>query len=95
MIMNFWRIPTERISVRRCVIKFKERRTVLQKDNFKLKNKEMQFSLKTVEAKIYSPVRDSHNRIPYADCVPRELGTESSESQFFTKMVPCTPCTWG
>jgi hypothetical protein len=67
----------------------------LQKDNLNLINKEMQFSLKAVEAIKYTRVGDSLNRNPYADCVPRKHGTQSPESQVVTKMVPCTPCTWG
>lgn len=67
----------------------------MQIDNLKLENIEMQFSLKAVEVKKYTLTGDSHNRNPYADCIPRKYDTELPESRVVTKMVPCTPCTWG
>jgi hypothetical protein len=73
----------------------RQRRILVRKDSPIRKNKENQFSFETVEVKkisLFGEFKD-WNSDGYHDS--RTHGDELPEPPVVTKMVPCSPCTWG
>jgi hypothetical protein len=67
----------------------------MQKNNLKLKTKEIPFSLESVEANKVSLNGDFINWNPHADSIYRPRWNESTYPPVVTNMVPCPPCVWG
>jgi hypothetical protein len=72
-----------------------QRRIVLEKDNLKLKNNEILFSLTAVEARKASPIGDFHSWNPKTDLIHQIHENKFPDPPVVTKMIPCFPCTWG
>jgi len=74
---------------------YQQRRIVVRKDSPIRKTKEIQFSLETVESKKVSLFGEFNDWYSDVHRVPRTHRDELPDPSVLTKMVPCSPCTWG